>query len=275
MKPMLAKKYAKGKLTFPCFVQPKLNGIRGLYIGPQVMQSRSYGQEEGLIWHPPVIQHVLDQLKDIVWPLDGEFYKHGWHLQEINSAISVIRTEPNAKSCDVEYHVFDIIAPLPFVERAERLKQLRELVKPPVFVVDTIYCHSEEFGDQCYNHFKSLKYEGMIYRDYSARYGREFDCPNQENRWSCLLKRKERLDLEGEIIDVLPSLAERDIPEDHIGSLQIRWQGKIFSGGGGLSNEQKIRYFHSPPIGKIARVTYDSLSKDGIPLQTSTELVYE
>lgn len=272
---MLAKKHSKGKMTFPCFVQPKLNGIRGLYIKPGVMQSRSYGQEEELIWNPDVIQHILAPLSNVNLPLDGEFYVHGWLLQEINSAIGVKRASPTAKTPLVGYHIFDIIAPIPMSERVALLAELRDKLTKPLYVVETIYCHSEEFGDQCYNHFRAQKYEGMMYRDHSSIYGRDFNCSNQENRWSCLLKRKERQDLEAECIGTIPSDADISITEPHIAALQLRWQGKVFSGGGGLTNEQKIRYFYDPPIGKIVHITYESLSRDNIPLQPSTELVYD
>lgn len=276
MKPMLAKPYQAKKQDFPCFIQPKLNGIRGCFIGPDRMQSRSYGREEGLLWDPSVIPHILSILNDLPYFFDGEFYRHGTSLQTINSIIGVKRATPHPQYETIGFHLFDVISPKPQHIRFEILDELSSVLIPPIFRVETYYCHSEQFGDHCYNLFKRNHYEGAIYRDYNAPYGFIENCSNQENRWTTLRKRKDRLDGEYEIIDVNPSNQFIDIQEPHIASLQLLLpSGLTFSGGGGLSNDQKIRYYHNPPINKIARITFDSLSDAGIPLQPSTVLVYD
>ena len=218
MKPMLAKRYKKGKQQYPCFVQPKLNGIRGLYLGDGVMQSRSYGREEEIIWKPEVISHILEKLSGIKHCLDGELYCHGMSLQQINSRIGVKRNKAHKEKEQIGYHVFDVITNKPMHERVDMLLELSTTISAPIYFVETVYCHSDGFSDQCYNMFKKLGYEGLIYRDLNAPYGREFNCTNQENRWNCLLKRKDRQDLECEIVGVNESKEFVAIQEPHIAS---------------------------------------------------------
>jgi ATP-dependent DNA ligase len=275
MKPMLAKRYKKGIINYPCYVQPKLNGVRALWLGDK-LQSRSYGREESLIWDSAVLPHIHEALAQ--FPkcyFDGELYVHGWSLQKVNSCARVTSHTPHKNSHLLNFNIFDLISDEPFFNRWEKLEALAEKLKPPLFLVDTTFCHIESFGDMCYRNWKADGFEGMIYRDLNAHYGFEHNCPNQENRWSCLIKRKERSDMECECIGVEMSEKFTAIKVPHIKSLQLRTdKGIVFNGGGGLSHEEKIRFVDHPPLGCLVRISFDSLSEDFKPLQPSIEVIY-
>src|ERR1700722_77162 len=119
MKPMLARTYGPKFNHFPCFLQPKLNGVRALAHHESsgfVMQSR-----DEKLWSYAVLGHIMDELSAFLveaqklfgqsWnPIfDGELYVHGWRLGDINSAIAVKRLEPTVKTKNVEFHIFDTI----------------------------------------------------------------------------------------------------------------------------------------------------------------------
>jgi len=275
MKPMLAKKYAPRKISYPCFVQPKLNGVRGIYLGDGKIQSRSYGRTEEKLWEHCIVHQFLDQLESFPYFFDGEFYSHGLSLQQINSRIGVVRQSPHPESHKISFNIFDIISDKPQHERIQLLEHLEGQFKFPVSIVPTYYCTSSAFAEQAYRSFLAEGFEGMILRDYSAPYGREYNCPNKENRWNCLLKRKEWLDFDCEIIGVKPSTEFLAIREPHIASLELRApNGKTFFSSS-LKHEQKIRYYSDPPIGRLAKIRYEVLSDGGVPLKPQVELVYD
>ena len=277
MKPMLAKRYKRTKMDYPCYVQPKLNGVRACWLGDR-LQSRSYGRDESLLWDERVLPHIFEALKQ--FPscfFDGELYLHGWSLQKINSCARVTSTTPHKEHLSLQFHIFDLISDEPYYRRLEKLQALNE--KPgfnsPLFLVETIFCHDENFGDLCYRNWKANNFEGSIYRNMNAHYGFEHDCPNQENRWSHLVKRKERLDMEVECIGVVESEKFVAIKEPHVKSLILRTdRGIVFNAGGGLSHDERIRFLESPPEGCLVRISYDSLSETHTPLQPSIEVVY-
>jgi DNA ligase-1 len=275
MKPMLAKRYAdqQHKLTYPLYVQPKLNGVRGIY-NSGIFQSRDQH-----IWSPSVVAHITSELAHLppTTILDGEFYLHGTALQKINGAISVNRNEPSSLTSSIEYHVFDLVNThnlnADFAERNHLLKTIFSSrafthVKP----VDTHLVATQIEGDSFFQHFKDLEYEGLMYRT-NVPYGLEHICTNKENRWPCLLKRKDWLDERCLIVDV--ELGEGRL-SNVIGALVLRFpSGVIFRAGSGLSDMQRAFYLDVPPIGSYASIRYEMLSLDGVPLKPTIECVYD
>ena len=103
---MLAQVYEPHRVTWPCYVQPKLNGIRALY------QAGQFQSRDELPFPPGLLDHLAKTLLKIFGPeviLDGELYKHGWPLQRINAAVTPVRQKPTEDTLQVEYHVFDVV----------------------------------------------------------------------------------------------------------------------------------------------------------------------
>lgn len=273
----------KHRLTLPFFVQPKLNGVRALYYQRQ-MQSRGLGEEQGKLWHPDVIQHLLMDLNRVVpsnWLLDGELYLHGLSLQQINSAIAVKRIAPSPKTTSIQYHVFDIIDTnslhLPFMERARLLETLREKLvihqAHAVAVVPTTLIDREGLDNTLYATLRSQGYEGIMYRDPSAPYGFAEECTNKENRWRHLLKRKGWEDGEFEITDFQRTTGEKGNAGFQI--TYITKAGKTFNVGSGLSHAEQDYYAQNSPVGQLLKLRFEMLSDTGIPLQPTIEAILE
>lgn len=276
IKPMLAHKYAPHKVSFPAYVQPKLNGVRGVFIPGQHFQSR-YGE----IWNAPVVAHAFSALTGIKFHLDGEFYLHGMSLQNINSRIGVVRNGAHVESERIQFHVFDVIIDAPFHKRALLLaylgKQLND--NPFVKVVETRQVSSDIEADHWYGQWKHHdNYEGMMYRDADMTYGFAQRCGNKDNRWNCLLKRKEMVDLEATICGFNEMLCgATGEPKGTLGSFELMTaQGARFSAGSGLTNSLRETYWKlglDKMFGTKVRINYEMLSDGGVPLKPIIELV--
>lgn len=277
MKPMLAHRFAdhKNKLPEKFYIQPKLNGVRAIYCN-SIFQSR-----DEILWHSSVLAHLTTQLSHLVAPhiiLDGELYKHGWSLQRINGAVSVNRLSPHANTKEIEYHVFDLIdtsrPELPFSERAELLDALmgRTLLHdtPNVKVVSTSRC-GLLIAEAQYKMYKATGYEGLMYRHPDAAYGMSHKCGNKENRWACLLKRKDWMDDEFEIVDFKTTTGAKGFRGFQLTC--ITKDGAQFDVGSGLASGEVDEFEVNPPIGRQAKVRYEVLSDGGIPLKPTLEAV--
>jgi len=274
---MLAHKFNdhQHKIVYPVYIQPKLNGIRGIY-NHGVFQSR-----DEHLWKPDVLSHIVHELLACTNPdqiLDGELYVHGWSLQKINGAVAVTRNAPDKLTPIVEYHIFDILHVndmlRPFAERAQDLFDLQQRITlhklKKVHVVPTtrMSLQSSEFA---YNNYRKLGYEGIMYRDGSKPYGHEQLCGNKDNRWTYLLKRKAWVDDEFVILDFKLTVGEKGNRGFQL-TCKTK-EGRTFNVGSGLAHEEMEACEASPPIGKLARVRYEMLSDDLIPLKPTLEAI--
>lgn len=276
MKPMLAFKYQDKKkhLTFPCHVQPKLNGIRMLY-QDGVMQSRSHGLDEPKEWPEHRLTHIREALKhvpsDII--LDGELYIHGISLQKINSYAAINRINDIEGSSRLEYHIFDCCSTdeptTIFNNRAVKLIDLFYDLRYPICLVPTFMAATLEIAEQHFKAFVTQGFEGAMYRQSNSPYGHEHMCKNKENRWPYLLKRKDWLDEEFEIVDFFSTTGAKG--EQGFNCICKLPNGQTFSVGSGLSDLEVDRYLlgSSGIIGRMATVKFEMYSDAGIPLKPS------
>ena len=296
MKPLLAHIYEPHRVTYPCYVQPKLNGIRALY------QNGCFQSRDGIPFPVGLLNHLAQPLlstfaSDVI--LDGELYVHGWPLQRINAAVTPVRQHPTEDTVQVEYHVFDVVDfGKTFEDRLLPLTEDSCQLCPSVFTVETNNVDHAYQADSFYAHFVSLGYEGMMYRLGDCPYttpkmenintqGRKVPyrgrfLSDKDNRCWHLLKRKDWQDNEFECISAdegegklkgtLGALVCR--PKPDIGSKPIadsieetkRCDARMFHVGSGLTDSQRHFYWRNPPIGKLIKVKYLCLSSDGIPL---------
>ena len=249
--PMLAHKFKdhKGKVEFPVYVQPKLNGMRMLFDG-EVGFSR--GNKEII---PEVIQHLtLETLGNI---LDGELMlPNNVLLQESMKAIKKYRPE---LSPELLYHVYDIVDNTrTFEERNDLIKVLSPFFPSNVVTVPTYICHNETDVIKYHTMFTKAGYEGTMIRD--PQMGYEIG-----KRSYSLLKLKDFVDAEYKIVDVIEGegsdkgLAIFILETEDGQTFNCRPEGTQENRAELYKSRKKLR-------NKFLTVRYQELSKDGIPI---------
>lgn len=179
--PMLAHRYDKhsSKINFPCWVQPKLDGVRMIAkkeAGSILMWSRK-GKEMVI---PDKIATQLGLMLGEGQCVDGEVYVHDWTFQRIISAVKKKRADTEL----LEYHIYD--SPHPFLSFEDRVpkKTMCTTMYPEyckdwhsdglslenVKFVETADIENQEEFDLYESRFISDGYEGMMVRNQNSLY---------------------------------------------------------------------------------------------------------
>jgi len=155
----------------------------------------------------------------------------------------------------IKYHVYDLVADLPFEERYNLLK---DCVKdcPNIELVPTYYITSEEELLQFHQQFISEGYEGTMIRHSEEGY-------QVNKRSSQLLKYKDFLDETYECIDIVPSESR---PEQGVVVCKTN-AGTTFNCGMKFSHAQRELLLKNKGeyIGQIAEVRFFEYTDSGLP----------
>jgi len=266
---MLAKTYQDGpscQYSPGMMVQPKLNGIRLMYLNEQFV-SRGMGLEQGKVLDIRRLIHIrplLLRFPNIV--LDGELYRHGMSLQQINSRARVASTDAHPDEIALEYHVFDYVSRMPFAERFIHLVQLfRDL--PPngkLRLVPTYLTRSEQEANRHYAQFLSEGYEGMMLRRPDSPYALSDTCSRKDLRVADLLKRKVWIEVETVIRGVESGEGKH---ANTMSKFVLQWGDKVFRCSSGPSDAERELYIQlgTKLHGCKCRIEYRELTEYGTP----------
>lgn len=174
IEPMLAHSFDKHghKINFPCYIQPKLDGIRCVAIlkdGKCTLWSRSRKQITSC---PHIITEIESHfIADVV--LDGELYNHDFKDNFEHIVHLVRQEEPDEKCTDVEYHIYDIInGEKTFEQRTNHIWKAFTIGNPKfesLKMVETQIVREDEVG-YWYDIFKKDGYEGAMLRNVDSLY---------------------------------------------------------------------------------------------------------
>lgn len=246
--PMLAHTFSGGNgLVFPCFVQPKLDGIRGIY-DPILREFRS---RQGNVFSSLNLKHIIASLENCTVLLDGELYSRQIPFEILKGAVSAKKV--HEMSACVEFHIFDcIVSDKTFEERADVLSKIK--TGKGVIFVETLECKSLSEIDVFLEQFNQ-NYEGIILRNKKGLYSpgrRSFD----------LQKYKRFLDAEFRIIGF-----KRENNSD-----AIVWQCITERGGhffvkpaGALQTRNPLDEEAKGFINKYLTVKYQEMTSAGVP----------
>lgn len=262
IEPMLAHPFSKHghKIVYPCYVQPKLDGIRCIAIvknGKCTLWSRT----RKLITGVPHIARELEKLfPQVEVTFDGELYNHQFK-KDFEKIVSFVRQEEPAEGHEiVEYHVYDMpIEGQTFEKRSTNLKILDGMVRfKTLKLVETALVMDENEATEQYTKFKTAGYEGTMLRNANGLYlnKRSYD----------LQKVKEFDDAEFQIIGIEEG---RGKLAGHVGSFVCvtKTQKQFLAKMAGDTDKLK-EYFNKPSLwqGKILTVQYQGLTgKEGVP----------
>ena len=177
MEPMLAHKFRdhESKIEYPCYAQPKLDGIRCIAIiemGVATLWTRTRKPITGV---PHIIkaleyqfpQHDGDGPEDRTI-CDGELYNHSYkdRFEEIVSFCKQITPKHGYQI--VQYHIYDMIDDFEFHERSNIIEKAG-LVNPLVAVKTTYTLNAEELMEQ-FSEDRAAGYEGTMVRNADSLY---------------------------------------------------------------------------------------------------------
>jgi len=267
--PMLANKYEpvastkkrKG-IVFPCFVQPKLDGLRCVvYLngGRPTYQSRTGGYFAVLQHLDSDVMHILSQHPNII--LDGELYTTEIPFEELAGIIkkkTLTESDKERIQC-VQYHIYDLVMPeTPFRERLSIMQQIvsgdstGDLKKVPTYLANNPDKFREKFGE-----YVAQGYEGIMLRNTEGLYEENY-------RSNDLMKYKEFFEGEYPIVDFKEG-AGRDAGT-------VIWEcetpeGRRFSVRPRGTMESRREWFNrgASLVGKQLTVIYQELSEMGVP----------
>ena len=267
--PMLAHDFRKREnaIMFPCYVQPKLDGIRCFAQleenGDVKLTSRS-GKE-----FVQPFEVLRDQIIAFIKPgeiWDGELYSPKLSFEDLCAAVK--KTTYRESSELVEFHVFDI-----FVDEVEtfftrfnsRLIPIAMKVSDRIEAVETITVDNKEEAMEYYARCMNNGYEGIIFRNYEGVY-------KAGHRSKDLQKYKEFIDEEfvitdakegqgsdeGTVIWQCRTGARLHVVTENTKYFDVRPRGTV---------EQRKEWWDNylEHLGKSLTVRYQNLTSDGIP----------
>ncbi len=275
--PMAVKTWKdhKAKLSFPLFVQPKLDGIRMIahfVDGEVVLYTRRLHDITGFAKVKADLKKMFIASGNTSFFIDGELYSHGMNLQTISGLVRNESIDDSEKEA-LQYYVFDcfdVAQPkIPFNDRIGTLTAFVDSAKSNMIVLnETIHVASADEADAFYNRVIGNGYEGIIYKSASRPY--EFDF-NKEKRSSWYLKRKKQEDAEFAIVGYTQGKGK------DVGCIVFQLQGPNKKTFNCVPNgtydyrkqlfEEATKSFDTSFKNKLAKVLYDDLSKDGVPLR--------
>lgn len=269
--PMLAKKWKdqKEKIKFPCFVQPKLDGVRCLATKDGFF-SRGRKKIEAC-------QHIQNDLKPFFKKnpkaqLDGELYTHEFK-DDFEKIIGAVRkskkhaTEKDLKlQKKVQYHIYDAPRVGIFTEESSfdsrysrAIGLMREVGKPrSVRFVTTRKPRTEEALLEWHAKFLQEGYEGTMVRNQ--------DMPYKNGRSDNLLKMKVFDEGEFQIFGVQEG---RGGLKGHAATFVLRMKNGAEFRAKLQGSFERLKWIWKHPgsvTGKMCTVVYQGLTnKEGVP----------
>ncbi len=259
--PMLAHRFDKypEKVTYPCAIQPKLDGHRCIAVYENGVTKLFSRQRKPIIGLPHIekaINTLLAGRKDQLI-LDGELYNHDYkdNFEKLTSHIRSATPKDGYEI--VQYHMYDIVvADMPFQKRTGALQGLLTQSDSPHLVLVETGAATEGSVFTVFKRHRAAGYEGSILRNYTGLYvgKRSYD----------LQKVKEFLDAEFKIVGVEEG---RGKMKGHAIFVCHTHEGKEFKAKMKGSLDLLAGYFQNAEkyIGKTITVQFQEYTKDGIP----------
>ena len=263
----LSSKNKKNDIVFPCYVQPKLDGLRCIcYMAPNgssndskvVAQSRTGAYFES-------VEHICAELRPILLQnpgliLDGELYTADMPFEELAGLIKRKKTSEAdmARVQLVKYHIYDVVVDGDYSERHDRVVQVVDGTKcPHLEVVDTRVINDVAGFKQAFGEYVAAGYEGIMLRNAHGLY-------RQNYRSHDLQKYKEFVESEYPIV----GFKEADGRDKGTviwvcATAECRQFGVRPRG----TQEQRRQWFQDGPqyVGKLLTVIYQELSELNVP----------
>lgn len=244
------KKITKGKkhkLQFPCYVQPKFDGMRACYNNTERFWSR-----KGKSLLKETTGHLYFDAKKYIF--DGEIMLDNGKFE---MTMQLVKKYYKNETEKLKFFVFDLIDEnLTYEERYKIIKAFK--FPKNIEVVTSYECKNAADVEKYLDKFIKEGYEGAILRNKNGKY-----LINQ--RSNDLLKYKRFIDEEFEIIDVIP--AGESGGHKEFGKFICKLGDQTFDVNPQGSEEIKKEYLKNKKnyIGKLLTVKFQEYSEYGVP----------
>lgn len=246
---MLAHEFSKysHKIVYPCYVQPKIDGIRMWFSMDGKTRSRN---DKPLVVHPKLQEELRDFRNKCEYTLDGELYLPDKDFNELSGQCRK-KTGPDYP---IEYHVFDIIdLRLSFQDRVK--EYVSSLVGYDwIKYVPTFLANSESGVNTFLDYFVNQNFEGVIIRNKNSRYEIKRSFHLQKLKpWKFLRAR------------VLGTAEGKGKLKGMLGAFECMTEkGICFTCGSGMDDYQR-KVFWTGELPTHIDVKYQELSSNGCP----------
>jgi DNA ligase-1 len=257
--PMLAHNFNKRSkdIKYPCYVQPKLDGIRGVFdTASKKLLTRT---NKEIVSMPK----LLSELKKCKLSLDGELYSNVIPFNELSG---MIRKQEPSDEKDLIYVVYDYIPDDPknpdeilYINRLEKLtKEVKNLKSSRIIVIPgTVLINSIHDLKSAHSKFISHEYEGTIIRNQKCEY-------QINKRSKDLQKYKDFQDEEFTIVGATQGVGRELGAVIWICEINTKKRFNVRPRGT-LSERKKLYKDYQNYIGKRITVKFFEKSADGIP----------
>ena len=187
IRPMLAQTFDKSKyelnkkckkITFPCYGQPKFDGIRCIMYNKNdkiTMESRKGTQFYNFNNLKEEFKNTLLKEENVVF--DGELYSFNIVFEKLNGLVRLKKPKEH-QICEInsiEYYIYDIIDLTDLNATYEKRKQKIEKISKKynfnlIKFCPTINIESYEDVDEYHNNFVNNGFEGLILRNKNGNY---------------------------------------------------------------------------------------------------------
>jgi len=268
--PMLAHNFRKREkdINYPCYVQPKLDGVRCFAqlvdVSPDGGKGQNYEvklmSRSGKEFIQPFekLRAQINQFIDFDEIWDGELYTPELTFEDL---IAACRKSTYRESSElVEFHLFDIFADSVemFQERFEnRMIKIALKLGDRIKLVETLIVDSKEEAMEYYARCMGNGYEGVMFRNSEGVY-------KPGHRSKDLQKYKEFIDEEFKIVNALEGTGT---DEGTVIWVCVNKDGNTFKVRPRGTVDQRSKWWHSANdyFGNMLTVRYQNLTEDGIP----------
>lgn len=255
--PMLALDYIKRSqdIKFPCYVQPKIDGIRAI-ASKNLIYSRK-GK------HFNFLKEITMNIPEDIL-LDGEIFSDKLSFQELSGLVrkKTLDTKDIQNMKLVKFIVYDIADNTEKLEFKERLKILKEFFKndnteDKVELLKTEICKTKDEIPLFLKKYENSGYEGLIIRNTHGVY-------RMNQRSKDLQKLKSFTDEEYKIVGFTEG---NGIEKGLVIWICETKEGKKFNVRPKGEHEERRKLFidANKYIGKMLTVKFQELTNDGIP----------
>lgn len=264
--PMLAATFDKkaGALPKDFFVQPKLDGVRGVI---STKTGRIYSRQGNELFLPHLSDIVRSmEITEVDW-LDGELYNHGVGFQSIVGVVK--RQDGNDKAkLKISYWWYDVISSAPFSKRTKIIEKIynsnKSKIQPhtAIVMVPTYEAKSRDDLQVYHEQFLKHQFEGSMIRYPDKPYE-----AGKRSKW--LLKFKDWKDSEYKVVGFKPEIeGSSGKAKETLGAIICETdKGQKFAARPAMTAKERQEIWDNQAkyLKMVATIKYFELSDTGIP----------